>query len=44
MLATIDKFFETSYPTYEAGELRKFEFSVLLLFFLPPLSTPLLPH
>ena len=36
MLATIGEFFETSYPTYEAGELRKSEFSVLPLFFLPP--------
>ena len=44
MLAIIGEFFETSYPTYEAGELRKSEFSVLPFFFLPPLSTPLLPH
>ena len=32
MLATISEFFETSYPTYEAGESRKSEFSVLPLF------------
>ena len=36
MLATISEFLETSYPTYEAGESRKSEFSVLPLFPLPP--------
>ncbi len=43
MLATISKLSERSFLTYEVGKSHESKFSVLALFFLSPLSTPLLP-
>ncbi len=39
MLAMINKLFGTRYVGYEAGELRKSEFSILSLFLFLLLST-----